>query len=281
MQLATDEHEESHSTIEASGGWPFVSRRVRIIDGRIQAWESRKHRKGLSPLGHHRNASLLSARHLNTWVGVVFATGAACFAVASLLSLFPDFAGLSAFSIRINVLYFAGSIPFTIAAWLQLFQAANARFEANDQGRIVWFGWYPTEIGWLSCALQFVGTVLFNLNTFDAMSSSLDWLQEDLIVWVPDFVGSILFLASGYLAFVENCHAHWALRPRSLSWWIVVINLLGCIGFMISACFAFVFPGGSRDLAIAFSTAWTLQGAVCFLIGALLMPLEAMETAPA
>jgi predicted membrane protein len=127
--------------------------------------------------------------------------------------------------------------------------------------------------------LQFAGTVLFNFNTFDAMSPSLSWLQQDLMVWAPDVVGSVLFLASGYLAFAETCHAHWAFRPRSLTWWIVWINLLGCIGFMISACFAFVLPGGMSEHAITVSTAWTLQGALCFFIGAVLMLFESPNAA--
>jgi hypothetical protein len=40
---------------------------------------------------------------------------------------------------------------------------------------------------------------LFNVNTFDAMLPGLDWLQQDLAIWVPDFNGSVLFLVSGYL----------------------------------------------------------------------------------
>jgi hypothetical protein len=84
-----------------------------------------------------------------------------------------------------------------------------------------------------------LGTLLFNANTFDAMLPGLGWLQQDLAVWIPDFVGSILFLASGYLAFGETCHTYWAWKPQSLSWWITFTNLFGCVAFMISAFFAF------------------------------------------
>jgi hypothetical protein len=178
-------------------------------------------------------------------------------------------------STAINAVFFAGSIPFTIAAYLQLFQAANAgespRDDTRSSGRPVLFGWRPHEIGWLSSALQLVGTILFNINTFDAMLPSLDWLQQDLAIWAPDFVGSILFLASGYLAFIETCHAHWAWKPSSISWWVVFFNLLGCIGFMIAALFAFVLPGSPNVDAVTISIVFTLQGAICFLIGSLLM----------
>ena len=140
-----------------------------------------------------------------------------------------------------------GSIPFTIAAYLQLFQAANAgEFQPGATplpSRFTLLGWRPHDIGWLSCALQFIGTILFNFNTFDAMLPSLNWFQQDVLIWAPNMIGSILFLASGYLAFIETCHGHWAWKPASISWWVVLINLLGCVGFMISAMLAIVLPG--------------------------------------
>ena len=126
-------------------------------------------------------------RKLNWWIGGVFALGSLLFAVASVLSLNPTLA--ARFSLEtesINAIYFAGSVPFTVAAYLQLFQAANVvPFETlNDAQprRLRGFGWKPTDVGWLSCALQFAGTILFNFNTFDAMIPSLTWFEEDLVV---------------------------------------------------------------------------------------------------
>jgi hypothetical protein len=46
------------------------------------------------------------------------------------------------------------------------------------QEHVRWFGWSPRDIGWLSCALQFIGTLLFNVNTFDAMLPDLSWLSK-------------------------------------------------------------------------------------------------------
>jgi hypothetical protein len=221
-------------------------------------------------------------RTLNWWIGVVFAVGSLLFALASVLSLAPNLAARwSIESSEINAIFFTGSIPFTIAAYLQLFQAANAgEFPANhsiSRQRPRLFGWRPHDIGWLSCALQFVGTVLFNFNTFDAMIPSLDWFQQDLVIWVPNMVGSVLFLTSGYLAFIEACHAHWAWKPRSISWWVVFANLLGCVGFMISAVFAVSLPGTPNVEAITVSVLFTLLGAIGFLVGSLLMLPETIS----
>ncbi len=211
---------------------------------------------------------------LNWWIGIIFALGSLLFAAASVLCLAPGLARLlSLDSTGTNAVFFAGSIPFTIAAYLQLYQAANA-----DRGKgsvltpgTCLFGWRPHDVGWLSSALQFIGTILFNFNTFDAMIPSLDWFGQDLLIWAPDIVGSILFLASGYLAFIETCHAYWAWNPRGISWWVVFTNLLGCAGFMISAVLAIVLPGPGNSEVLTLSVFFTLLGAIAFLVGSLLM----------
>jgi hypothetical protein len=277
--------------IGAIGPWPFTTRRTyRSADGSLRVWSSRHHRKSLTPpevleaiaFTETLLRCLWMPKRLNWWIGIVFALGALLFALASLLSLSPDLAALwSMKSSTINAIFFAGSIPFTTAAYLQLFQAANAgEFLANHPRsgqRASLFGWRPRDIGWLSCALQLVGTILFNFNTFDAMIPSLTWFEEDLVIWAPNIIGSILFLASGYLAFIETCHAHWAWKPKSISWWVVFTNLLGCAGFMISAVFAIVLPGTPNIEVITISVLFTLLGAIGFLVGSLLMLPEAIS----
>jgi hypothetical protein len=277
--------------LEATGPWPFITRRVyEKPDHSRTVWHSRHHRKGLllrPAEGAEGFAAKLSSclwmpRRLNWWIGTVFAVGSLLFALASVLSLVPALArAWSLDATAINAIFFTGSIPFTIAAYLQLFQAANAgefpREDMQSSRRPVILGWQPHDIGWLSCALQFMGTILFNLNTFDAMIPSLTWFQQDLVIWAPNIVGSILFLVSGYLAFIETCHAHWAWKPKNISWWVVFTNLLGCVGFMISAVFAIVLPGPPNMEAITLAVLFTLLGATGFLAGSLLMLPEAIS----
>jgi hypothetical protein len=222
---------------------------------------------------------------LNWWIGVVFSLGAALFALGALLSLLPELAAhFSLNNEQIDRVFFTGSIPFTTAAWLQLMQSANAgslsKAGEATTNRYKLFGWYPGDAGWLSCALQFGGTILFNINTFNAMSEGLDWQQQDMSIWLPDVLGSILFLVSGYLAFIETCHRHWAWMPQLLSWRISFVNLLGCIFFMISALFAFVISHPTAVDTTDLSLLFTLLGAVAFFVGAvLLLPEAASDTA--
>jgi hypothetical protein len=273
--------------IEEIGPWPFISRKTFLRpDGVRVVLHSRHHRKGLFlpepgefllTMATLRRCLWMPGR-LNWWIGSIFALGSILFALGAALSLSPTLArDWSLDTTAVNAIYFAGSIPFTTAGYLQLFQTANApsfsSLQRSASRRFTLFGWRPSEIGWLSCALQFVGTLLFNLNTFDAMLPGLDWLRQDWLIWAPDFGGSILFLVSGYLAFVETSHAHGAWQPTSLSWWVTLVNLLGCVGFMISAVFAFV-PSQSPGFP-TISVGFTLIGALGFLVGSLLMLPEA------
>ncbi len=245
-------------------------------------WSSRHHRKGIanpedrsgSGLWRIQSWGLLSFGSLNWWIGIIFALGSALFAAASVLSLAPHWAESWQLSPSdVNAVFFAGSIPFTTAALLQLIQVLKAR-----EAKTSFFRWHLRDIGWLSCLTQFVGTILFNFNTFDAMIPGLSWLDSDLIIWGPNLVGSVLFLLSGYLALVETCHAHWAFRPRDISWWIGVINFLGCLGFMASALLSVYLPGPVDSQVGRLALAFTLQGALCFFVGAVLLLPEASES---
>ncbi|MEM8680082.1 MAG: hypothetical protein AAGF97_12075 [Planctomycetota bacterium] len=283
----TDPAEHHEDNIVATGPWPFITQWLR--DGRQPLWSSRHHRKGLSidivPQAGRGATSLWRClwmpRRLNWWIGGIFALGASLFAGGSVLSLMPSLAESWSLSRQqVNAVFFAGSIPFTTAAYLQVYQAANAPLVAAGAVQTplpsqVLLGWRPREIGWLSCVLQFIGTILFNFNTFDAMLPSLTWVQQDVVVWIPNAIGSVLFLMSGYLAFIETCHAYWRWEPKSLTWWIVFMNLLGCVGFMVSAAYALRLPEAPDPLATTVSTTCTLLGAIGFFLGALMMLPEA------
>lgn len=215
-------------------------------------------------------------RHLNRRIALLFAAGSLLFMLGGILSLAPPLAvRLALESSGINSIFFAGSIPFTAAAYLQLFQAANAAPSDTRQPSaapaVAWFGWRPGDINWLGCALQFFGTVMFNVNTFDALLPQLNWRQQDLAIWAPDMVGSALFLASAFLAYVECWRSPGSWQPGRLAWWICIINLLGCIAFMLSAVLAFIPAAGQADVAVSLSLLATVVGAAAFLAGGLLM----------
>ncbi len=277
--------------LEKQGLGFFTSKKTYRIGGKTHIWESRRARKNLRPSHIQRELtaseilykSLWMPWNLNWWIGLVFAIGATFFALGCLLVLSPSWANAWEMTTQqVNAMFFVGSIPFTTAAYLQLYQAANAAKDISNRNstpkRRVFFGWAPQDIGWHASMAQLVGTVLFNFNTFDAMLPGLTWVEEEIAVWIPNILGSILFLYSGYLTYAETIHKSFGWKLDNLSWWVSVINFHGCIAFMFSAVFAFVLPKPLFAEATTISVILTLIGAICFFIGALLMLPEAADT---
>lgn len=267
--------------VHAVGPWPFITRRSYMREGRSIVWMARRSRKGLDFFGQAQGASgppIWQSPVYNWGLGAFFAAGSFLFMLGSAMSLVPE--GVLQPSARAtNIVFFLGSIPFTIAAYMQHFQAANARaftLDPKEAGprQIALIGWHPTSAGWLSTFTQFLGTLAFNVNTFNAILDPHGWYQQDVAIWVPDMVGSVLFLVSGYLAFIEAGHRYWSWKPRELSWRIVFVNLIGCIAFMTSAVLAYV-PSHAEPAWIGtVSTVHLLIGAFCFFVGAILTMQE-------
>ena len=81
------------------------------------------------------------------------------------------------------------------------------------------------------------------------------------------------------LSWYEACHGCAAWRPRSWSWWITLANLVGSIAFGISAAAGYINPVTGQVHNAGRADTQTLIGAVCFLIGAVLLLPERREEA--
>jgi hypothetical protein len=120
----------------------------------------------------------------------------------------------------------------------------------------------PTrDATWWSAAIQFAGTLFFNLSTGDVLLSDLSALQEDRLVWTPDLLGSICFLVSGVLGYRVSE------KPRTMA----AVNLAGCVFFMISAVAAYIVPETGSTLDLAAANWNTALGAACFLVGSIML----------
>jgi hypothetical protein len=269
-----------HEYPETPADWTPLGRRsagpftthvtFRRPDGRVVEWASRVHRKHASRLSRPDAADekvWWAPSRASWWIGILFAIGAACFTIGP----FPGFVELvgSAFD---GMVFFVGSIFFTSAAALQCLESFNADRELDESGRqrfrIVAFE--PRRIDWWSSVVQFVGTLAFNVTTFRALQTGLEDAEYDRLVWAPDAVGSICFLVSGYLAYVEVCGAYFC-RGRSLEWKIAAVNFVGCIAFGISAVASYVVPSTGSVVNLAATNLFTAFGGLCFLVGAVLL----------
>jgi hypothetical protein len=189
------------------------------------------------------------------WIAVGFAVGSVCFFVGP----FPGFVDLVGPGAD-GVVFFAGSIFFTLAAGLELREGTLRR------GRR-----WGADPSWWSAAIQFVGTLLFNLSTFEAMQDGLSTTQQNRLVWSPDVFGSAAFLISGALAYRVATGPR--LRPvsRDREWTMAAVNLAGCVLFGISAVASFVVPSSGSVLDLAAANWTTALGAACFFAGALML----------
>lgn len=182
------------------------------------------------------------------WIAILFMVGAFLFALGCILYL-----GALEHEYVLDSIFFAGSIFFTSAAGLQLHQSINAN-------KVVLF----------SALSQFLGTLMFNVNTFDAFFD-FGWIEQDLLVWTPNIVGSILFQISGSLAMKDICKKILCWDVQSTEWWICSINFAGCVAFLMSAVLSFVTPAPMPPIFAVWATLLTLLGASCFFISAFLM----------
>ena len=133
------------------------------------------------------------------------------------------------------------------------------------------------RIDWWAAGIQLIGTVWFNRTTLSALLIGLGASPNHHPVWRPDALGSICFLVSSWLAWAEECNGPLAWRPSRISWWITALNLVGSIAFGVSAVASYVTSSGQL-LSLALTNLGTFVGAICFLIGAvLLLPERTLE----
>ena len=202
--------------------------------------------------------------------------GSACFALGSV----PPAA--SALGSAAGWVFFIGSIFFTAAGYLQYYEATNEGDDLDGRGRTNrLIGARPSSIGWWAAAIQLVGTVAFNVSTFNALRD-LSTRQEEALVWAPDMVGSICFLIASASVIVETHDRIRGMLFRSLESRIAALNMLGSIAFGIAAIAAFVVPSSGELLSLPIVNIFTFIGGVLFFVGAaLLIPAMRPEATPA
>lgn len=267
---------------EASGPPLFVTRaRVVRPDGAEVDWSSRRHRKGLAPIVVRPGARAERARHLvagatatSWWIGGLFMIGSFCFALGS-MPLFFDRVDPG----RVAWVFFIGSIFFTSAGYLQFRECVAAPGTIDPEGpkhdgvRGL-IGWRPRSLGWWATAVQLVGTLLFNVSTFAATRDQLTLQQEQQLIWSPDFWGSVCFLIASWLAYVEVAPRVVRRPEHDIGWHIAVLNLAGSVAFGAAALGARYVTTTGDPANITLVNLGTFVGAMCFFVGAALLPVE-------
>lgn len=298
---SSDRHPENGHTrvpddwelVEKDGAGPFETRAVyRLPDGSTYVWESRRHRKGRGAKDTSGQAAEAAQafhesvkdnpwlgswapRRISWWVAVLFVVGSVLFAVGALASLFPEVLG--------GVLvadwsYFVGALLYTIGVYLQILEAINFRDyigAASSDGQekgFEWFAWQPRRLSFMAPFVLLIGALLFNVETTLALAEGLGLIEvAALLVTWASITGSALFVVATYLQLIETCHGYWCRRPREISWWLVVLYVLGSIGFLVGSAYGIEVLGLASPAEALIVKLSLLVGSVLFLIGSYLM----------
>lgn len=187
-----------------------------------------------------------------------FAIGSLCFAIGACPG-YLDLVGRE----PANVTFFVGSIFFTTASFIQLRLTGRWRRGAWKSKKD-WDDWW-------SAAVQFIGTICFNVSCFFALFLNMSPTQSFNIVWRPDAIGSTFFLVSSFLAIVATMHSKDLWDPDARNWWSTWLNMAGSVFFGISAIAAYVVPDSTDPLSSQWVNLGTFLGAICFMVAALLV----------
>lgn len=202
-----------------------------------------------SPVQDHPRPTLII--HPTLWMQCwSFIIGASLFALGS-----APWLGDQLGTVGANLTFFVGSWFFTIGGFLQLVLSGSYRVDV------------PGRIGlravWLAAAVQFLGTLLFNISTGAALHTQTGSTERDH-VWVPNAEGSLAFLISAGFALIPLFRNREYWRPSSPDWSSTWLNMFGSIAFGVSAVGAIILTNGSL-LNSTLATLGTFVGALFFL----------------
>lgn len=222
-------------------------------------------------------ADSATARQL-TWINGVaataFAIGGSMFCLGALIAQAhvggPRLAA---------AVFMVGGVFFTTGGYASVLQVVNAPREADADGVVRaqpwrWWSAEPGRLDWASAVVLFIGTLYFGVSLAVALFGDITEAQEHRLVWAPEFVGCVLFLLSGHLALTEMHRDRPRGRRADLGWWIVVVNQVGSVLFMVSAVAAFVRPATGDELAVGVANWACFFGAACFAVAGAMQEFE-------
>jgi hypothetical protein len=186
-----------------------------------------------------------------------FAVGSACFFVGA-LPWYADRVG----AVGANLTFLFGSIFFTLAAFIQL-GLSGRRTPHAQMNR-------ADKADWWAAAIQFAGTLLFNISTGVALAAAIARPDAVGIGWRPDAWGSLAFLVSSTLAVIATRDRAQLWDVDARTWHGTWLNLAGSVAFGASAIGAYVIPDTGDLLSQFWANLGTILGAVCFFVAALL-----------
>lgn len=222
----------------------------------------------MSASAQTRRRSSRRSALVNAVAATAFLIGGSLFATGAALAQ----AGVSATACA--SVYLVGGVFFSTGGYSSVLQVVNEPSAAGARARWRWWSREPQRLQWLSAVVLFAGTLVFAINLIDSFIAELSPAAENRLVWSPDMVGCSLFLISGHLALVEIGGGRRFWRHRDLGWWIVGVNQIGSVLFMVAAVASFVEPASAEAINTGIANWGTLTGALCFAFAGLMQEFE-------
>ncbi|WP_285117120.1 YrhK family protein [Leifsonia sp. fls2-241-R2A-40a] len=161
-----------------------------------------------------------------------------------------------------NLTFFVGAIFFTAAALIQLLLSGR-RPPRGGAERADLYDWW-------AAAVQFAGTLFFNVSTTEALIVAANSSARVGNGWRPDALGSICFLVASALAVRATVDRERLWDPRARTWHGTWLNLIGSVLFGLSAVGAYTIPATGDLVNLFWANAGTFLGAACFFVAAVL-----------
>ncbi len=165
-----------------------------------------------------------------------------------------------------TVTFFIGSSLYLIGASAQVL----GEFVASRRARSSPHGTTRSMARWslVGGAVQAVGALLFQTNLTAAFARDLSIAQQERLLWVPDLLGSVLFLTASAIFF----RLHRPIQGRKEDGdqrHLALLNIIGSAFFIVSAVGAYVSPLTGEEIYPMIANLGTLIGALFFLISSL------------
>ena len=165
----------------------------------------------------------------------------------------------------------------------------RSKVELQHPGANRKWEWWPTwheltthyfhEIGFLASFSEAVGATIFWISGIMALPGIYNNLSQPVlwgVYWLSYLVGGVLFVVSAGFYLLETQQNWYTPAPHLLGWWIGIWNMIGAVGWTLSAGFGYCSAGWcgyQSDLSL-------LWASVAYTIGSLLLWYEALDKYP-
>ncbi|EGO61309.1 hypothetical protein NEUTE1DRAFT_135264 [Neurospora tetrasperma FGSC 2508] len=140
---------------------------------------------------------------------------------------------------------------------------------------------YLHEIGFLSCILQLIGSIIFWTEGFTGLPIVQNNISTGALAgcyWVPQVVGGFFFGLSAVLTMVEVQDRWYVPAPNLLGWHIGAWCLVGSFGLIVTGALGFVQNAGAQyKYAVGMAT---FVASWAFLIASVILLFEALNKYP-